>query len=92
MSLQFTHTHKHTYWEEERVDGEWRESEKEGGSPDAKAAAATESCPRSFRFDSPFLLQFKFSSISPLVSSPSPFLSPLPFLSLSLPYIFSSSA
>lgn len=65
---------------------EERKTVERGGSPDAKAVAATESCPRSFRSDSP-LLQFKSSSISLLVSQP--ILSPLPFPSYSVSFIFS---
>lgn len=77
------HTHTHTLGRERMEE---RKTVERGGSPDAKAVAATESCPRSFRSDSP-LLQFKSFSISLLVSQP--ILSPLPFPSYSVSFIFS---
>ena len=96
MSLQHTHAHTHTYTRRGRgwMEREREREKKRGGCPDAKAAAATASCPRSFRFDSPLLLQFD-SPLSPLSSLlPHPFpslsLSRSLSLSLSLPHIFLS--
>ena len=87
MSLQHTHAHTHTYTRRGRgwMEREREREKKRGGCPDAKAAAATASCPRSFRFDSPLLLQFD-SPLSPLSS-----LLPHPFPSLSLSLALSPS-